>query len=140
MKATALEATLELTEAAVERQELRFEEAKVDTIGLLQGRYGDQHLVERRRRQRKMRTRNWPLPAEERAVPALRKIHIRYRPGEVSTVRNAPKRMRFAKGRRTPQTSDLKEQLQLRMVRTSHRIFRKMIKLKMVTRIVRFAT
>jgi hypothetical protein len=47
--------------------------------------------------------------------------------------------MRFGKGRRSPQTSDLKEQLHLRMERTSDRIFMKAIKLKMVTRIVRYA-
>jgi hypothetical protein len=42
----------------------------VDTTELLQDRYGDQHLVERRRRQRKTvgSGRNWPLPAEERYV------------------------------------------------------------------------
>jgi hypothetical protein len=43
-----MEATQEATETVVERQELRIEEAEVDTIGTLEYRYGYQHLVARR--------------------------------------------------------------------------------------------
>jgi hypothetical protein len=45
-----MEATLEATEAAVERQELLKEEINAGNIGSLEHRYGEQRLAARRRR------------------------------------------------------------------------------------------
>jgi hypothetical protein len=77
----------EVTEAAVEQQELRKEEADVDNIGSLGGRYDDHHLVVRSSRRRKKRTQGngglWKKLADNRrrimhrAVPTVR----RKRPG-----------------------------------------------------------
>jgi hypothetical protein len=50
MEATNLEVNPETTEAILECQELRMEEADVDTIGSSEDRYGDRCLVVRRRR------------------------------------------------------------------------------------------
>jgi hypothetical protein len=57
-EAADLEVTLEKTEAAVERQKLRTEELNIDNIGPLEDRYGDRHLIVRRRRWAKKLTQS----------------------------------------------------------------------------------
>jgi hypothetical protein len=146
MEATNLEATPEATEAAVERQELFEEEINFDTIGSSEDRCEDQRLAVRRRRGAKKRSQDsvgsWQKISaarkrvKRRPVPAVRKGHIRKGPGRNSVERVHPKSRTFGKKQRL--CSEYKrinrrysrQQLHLRMRRTSGRNYRKPTKLR----------
>jgi hypothetical protein len=142
MDATRLESTLEETEAAVGRQKLRENEINAENIGSSEDRYGEQRLAVRRRRGAKKRSQDSVGSRQKvsaarkrcirRAIPAVRKGNICKGPGKDDSARGAPK------GRRLQKTHwinlecnigirnrDPKDQLCLRMKRTSDRIIRR---------------
>jgi hypothetical protein len=153
MDATALEADPEATEAAVERQEFRENEINAENIVSSEDRSGYQRLAVRRRRGAKKRTQDsvgsqQKLSAARkrvirRAIPAVRKGNIRKSPGKDSTARRAPKGRRLVKIRRRGQDCNIgiwnrgsKNQLHLRMRRTSSRNYRMPVQLEEENRIV----
>jgi hypothetical protein len=136
LEATNLDATLEATEAAVERQELFQEELNTENIESSEARSGYQRLVVRRRRGAKKRTqdsagRRQKLSAARKrvvryAIPAVRKGNIRKGPGKNNAARGASKRKMLWKRQRNScecengrLDRDFKKRLCLRMKRTS---------------------
>jgi hypothetical protein len=135
--AIIMEATLEATEAAVERQELLKEEINVDNIGSSVDRCEDRRLVSRRRRGAKKRpqdsvgSRQKSSAACKRvirgAVPAVRKGHIRKSRGRDSVTRGASGRKTLQKRQRNCECKTgkwgrvLKKQLRLCTKWTSDR-------------------
>jgi hypothetical protein len=141
MEATNLEATPEETEAPVERQDLFKEQINVDNIGSLEDRCKEQHLDVRRRRGAKKRSQDSVGSRQKvsaahkrvirRAIPAVRKGNIRKGPGKDGSVRRAPKGRRLQKTHRISPECNIgirnrgpKDQLHLRMKRTSDRVIR----------------
>jgi hypothetical protein len=110
MDATRLEATLEATEAAVERQKLRENEINAKNIGSSEDRYAEQGLAARRRRGTKKRTQDsvgsrQKVSAARKGVicctiPAMRKGNIRKGPSKNSTARGASRRKTHEKKQR----------------------------------------
>jgi hypothetical protein len=149
MDATTLEANPEETEAAVERPELfQKEETKFDNIGSSEDRCKAQRLVMRHRRGANMRIRDsvgsrQKLSAackrvKRRAVPAVRKGHIRKGPGKNNVARGACRGKMLDKRQRNNLECeegrvgrDLKKRLRLWMKRTSDTCYRKPTKLEM---------
>jgi hypothetical protein len=136
------------TQATVECQELQMEEADVDAVGWSEDRYGDRRLVVRRRRGAKKRTPDSVASRQKsstarkrvirRAIPAMRKGHMRKSPGKNSVAIGASRRKMLDKRQRNNSECedgrvgrDLKKRLSLRMRRTSDRCYRKSIKLEM---------
>jgi hypothetical protein len=152
MEATNLEATPEETEAAVERQDFFKEETYSENIGSSEDRSGYRRLVVRRRRGAKKRTQDnvgSRLKLSDarkrvirRAVPSERKGNMRKGPGKDSTARRAPKERRLVKIRWKGHECNIglrnrgpKNQLHLRLRRTSSRNYRKPIQLEKKKRI-----
>jgi hypothetical protein len=142
MDATRLEANPEETEAAMERQDLFKEKTYFDNIVSSEDRCEEQRLFVRRRRGAKKRTQDsfgsrQKLSAARkreirRAISAVRKGNIRKGPGMTNIGRGVPTGRRLEKIRRRGQECSvgirnrgLKDQLCLRMKRTSQRIARK---------------
>jgi hypothetical protein len=149
MEIEDLEENSKATEAVVKWQELRNEQMNVDNIGSLEDRHDDRHLVVRRRRRVKKPTQGnggvWQKLAAARkrmirsAVPEVRKGHSRKGPAKDNVARGAPKGRTLEKiGWAIPKCKnciwarELKEQLHVRVERTSGRIFRKTIVLVLV--------
>jgi hypothetical protein len=141
-----MEINPEETQPTVECQELQKEEADVDAVGSSEDRYRDRCLVVRRRRGAKERSQDSVGSRQKvsaarkrvirRAIPAVRKGNIRKGPGKDGSARGAPKGRRLEKTHRiSPECNigirnrGLKDQLCLRMKRTSDRIIRKTSKL-----------
>jgi hypothetical protein len=142
MDATRLESTLEETEAAMERQELFKEETNFDNVGSSEDRSEDQRLAVRRRRGAKKRSQDSVGSRQEisaarkrvvrRAIPAVRKGHIRKSPGKNNVARGASRGKMLDKKQRNNSECedgragcDFKKRLYLRMKRTSERVTRK---------------
>jgi hypothetical protein len=138
----------------VKRQELFKEETNFDNIGSSEDRSGYQRLAVRRRRGAKKRpqasvgSRQKVSAARKRvthrAIPAVRKGNIRKGPGKDGSSRGAPKGRRLQKTHRINLGCNIgirnrgpKDQLCLRMWRTSRRKFKKPIQLEKNTRIFR---
>jgi hypothetical protein len=152
MGATNLEAMPEETEAAVERQELREKEINFENIGSSEDRCEEQRLVVRRRRwakkwtqdsvgfrQKSSATRKRVI---RRAVPAVRKGHMRKGAGKNNVARGASRGKMLDKRQRNNSKCedgrlgrDLKKRLHLWMWRTSRRNFKKPIQLEKKKRI-----
>jgi hypothetical protein len=143
MEATNLGATLEATEAAVQREKIN-----VDDIGSSEDRCEEQRLVVRRRRGAKKRTqdsvgsRQKSSAARKRVIrrphSAVRKGHIRKGPGKNNVARGASRGKLLDNRQRNNSECedgrlgrDLKKRLSLRMRRTSDRCYRKPMKLEM---------
>jgi hypothetical protein len=153
MEATNLKATPEETEAPVERQDLVKEEINAENIGSSDDRSGYQRLAVRRRRGAKKRSQDsvgsrQKLSAARkrvirRAIPGVSKGNIRKGPGNDSIARRAPKGRRLVKIRRRGLECNngiwnrgSKNQLHLRMRRTSSRNYRMPMQLEEENRIV----
>jgi hypothetical protein len=136
----------------VERQKLRENEINVDNIASSEDRSGYQRLAVRRRQGAKKRpqdsvgSRQKTSAARKRvirrAVSAVRKGQMRKCPGKDRTKRRAPKGRRLENIRRRGQECNIglrnrgpKNQLHLRMRRTSSRNYRKPIHLERKTEI-----
>jgi hypothetical protein len=129
----------EATEAVAERQELGSELVNVDSVRSLDDRCLDQQPNVRRCRKLKKQTQGNGVSRKElivhtrviqRAVPAVRKVNMRNRPGSGSTARRMPQNkmhLEFNMGR---ENRLARRQLQLKSQRTSDKIIRKLIKLK----------
>jgi hypothetical protein len=92
MKAKDLEESSEVTEPVAEQQELRIEVVKVEDFGSLKDQPLDQQVVLQRRRwklqdQKKLTARKRII---RHAVHAVRKGHLRKRPGKSSFTRGIP--------------------------------------------------
>jgi hypothetical protein len=153
MDVTKTEATPEEAEAAVERQELLEEGINFDDIGSSQVRYGDRCLVVRRRRGAKKRiqdsvgSRQKLFAARKRvirrAVPAVRKGHMRKGPGKNTFARGASTGKTLEKRQRNNcecgngrWDRDFKTQFRLWMRKTSGRNFRTPMQLEEENQIV----
>jgi hypothetical protein len=142
MDATILESTLVETEAAVERQEIFKEETNFDNIGSSENRCKDQRLAARHRRGAKKRSQDSVRSRQKvsaarkrvirRTIPAVRKGNIRKGPSKDGSARGAPKGRTLQKTHRISPECNIgirnrgpKDQLRLRMERTSDRIIRR---------------
>jgi hypothetical protein len=132
----------EETEAAVEPQELPDNEINAENTGSSEGRYGEQHLAVRRRREAKKRSQDSVGPWQKvsaarrrvirRAVPAVRKGQMRKSAGKNSVARGASRREVLDKRQRNNceckngrLDREFKKRLCLRMKKTCERITRK---------------
>jgi hypothetical protein len=126
----------------VERQDLFKKEINLENIGSSEDRCKDQRLAVRRRRGAKKRSQDSVGSRQKvsaarkrvirRAIPAVRKGNIRKGPGKDGSARGAPKGRRLQKTHRIiPECNNgirnrgPKDQLRLRMKRTSDRIIRR---------------
>jgi hypothetical protein len=133
------------------------EEGDVDAVGSSEDRYGDRRLVVRRRRGAKTRIQDnvgsWQKSSAARkrvicrAVPAVRKGHMRKGPGKNNVARGASRRKMLDKRQRNNSECedgrlgrDLNKRLSLRMRRTSVRCYRKPMKLEMANLVFGSAT
>jgi hypothetical protein len=153
MDATRLVATLEETEAAVERQKLIENEINAENIGSSEDRYGEKRLAARRRRGAKKRSQDSVGSLQKvsaarkrvirRAVPAVRKGNIRKYPGRNSAGRVHSKSRTFGKKQRLRSEynkrincRESRQQARLRMKRTSDMCHRTPMQLGEENRIV----
>jgi hypothetical protein len=152
MDATRLESTLEETEAPVERQELFKKEINAKNIASSEDRCEEQRLVVRRRRGVKKRSQDSVGSRQKlfaarkrvirRAVPAVRKGHMRKGSGKNNVPRGTSRGTMLDKRQRNNSECedgrlgrDLKKRLRLRTRRTSGRNFKKPIQLEKKKRI-----